>query len=63
MRRIIMEILFIAVLIVYFIGIYPSYYLWQNVIFNALSQMVNEELLDEDKKTILTSTCKKSALK
>lgn len=54
-----MKILFIAVLIIYFISIYPSYYLWKNIIINTLLQMIDEDLLDEDKKAILISRFKK----
>lgn len=58
-----MKILLISVLIVYFIGIYPTYYFCQNILFNTLSQMVDEDFLDEDKKTSLISICKRISIK
>lgn len=58
-----MKTLLIAFLIAYFIGIYPSYYLWKNIISSTLLQMVDEDLLDEDKKTFLISVCRKISIK
>ena len=53
-----MKILLIAVLIIYFISIYPSYY-FSRIISDTFLQMVDWNKLNNDKRDILMHSCKR----